>query len=179
MVTVGQLMKQDLVTVDTGTSVIEAAKLMTACSVGSVLVAKKGHIVGIVTETDVVRKFVGADRLYSRGRDHEQSCARDRNREAYHRSRRYDEQVSHSPSRCHKRRCADRRRLRSRLSTACVSRRVLDPASSPLRHPFGCSGNGAAQPLLAKGFPEWNIHACCNRDRCLRADSSYPETLNL
>lgn len=63
MVTVGQLMKQDLVTVDAGTSVTEAAKLMKTCNVGSVLVAKKGHIVGIVTETDVVRKFVGADRL--------------------------------------------------------------------------------------------------------------------
>ncbi len=63
MVTVGQLMKQDLVTVDTGTSVVEAAKLMKACSVGSVLVAKKGQIVGIVTESDIVRKFVGGDRL--------------------------------------------------------------------------------------------------------------------
>ncbi|HMU56120.1 MAG TPA: CBS domain-containing protein [Nitrospira sp.] len=63
MVTVGQLMKQDLVTVDTGTSVIEAAKLMKACNVGSVLVAQKDRIVGIVTESDVVRKFVGADRV--------------------------------------------------------------------------------------------------------------------
>lgn len=63
MVTVGQLMKQDLVTVDVGTSVVDAAKLMKACSVGSVLVAKQGQIVGIVTESDIVRKFVGTDRL--------------------------------------------------------------------------------------------------------------------
>jgi len=63
MVTVGQLMKQELVTVDVGTSVVDAAKLMKACSVGSVLVAKQGQIVGIVTESDIVRKFVGTDRL--------------------------------------------------------------------------------------------------------------------
>jgi len=63
MVTVEALMKQDLVSVEIGTSIIEAAKLMKACNVGSVLVAKKGRIIGIVTETDVVRKFVGADRV--------------------------------------------------------------------------------------------------------------------
>ena len=63
MVTVGQLMKQDLVTVDVGTSVVEAAKLMKACNVGSVLVARKGRIVGIVTESDVVKKFVGAEKV--------------------------------------------------------------------------------------------------------------------
>lgn len=63
MITVGQLMKQELVTVDTGTSVVDAAKLMKACNVGSVLVAQKGRIVGIVTESDVVKKFVGAEKV--------------------------------------------------------------------------------------------------------------------
>lgn len=63
MVTVGQLMKQELVTVDTGTSVVDAAKLMKACNVGSVLVAQKGRIIGIVTESDVVKKFVGAEKV--------------------------------------------------------------------------------------------------------------------
>ncbi len=62
MITVGQLMKKDIVTVDTGTSVVEAAKLMKACNVESVLVAQKSRIVGIVTESDIVKKFVGADR---------------------------------------------------------------------------------------------------------------------
>ncbi|MEQ1794201.1 MAG: CBS domain-containing protein [Nitrospira sp.] len=62
MVTVGTLMKKELVTVDIGTSVVEAAKLMKACNVGSVLVSQKGQIIGIVTESDVVKKFVGADR---------------------------------------------------------------------------------------------------------------------
>ena len=62
MVTVGQLMKKDLITVDAGTSVIEAAKLMKACNVGSVLVANHGRMVGIVTESDIVKKVVGADR---------------------------------------------------------------------------------------------------------------------
>ena len=44
MITVGQLMKKDLVTVDAGTSVVEAAKLMKACNVESVLVAQKSQI---------------------------------------------------------------------------------------------------------------------------------------
>jgi len=62
MITVGQLMKKDLVTVDTGTSVIEAAKLMKACNVGSVLISHEGRVIGIVTESDIVRKVVGSDR---------------------------------------------------------------------------------------------------------------------
>ena len=62
MITVGQLMKKELVTVDTGTSVIEAAKLMKACNVGSVLVSQEGLVIGIVTESDIVRKVVGSDR---------------------------------------------------------------------------------------------------------------------
>jgi CBS domain-containing protein len=62
MITVGQLMKKDLITVDTGTSVIEAAKLMKACNVAGVLVASKGRVIGIVTESDIVKKVVGSDR---------------------------------------------------------------------------------------------------------------------
>lgn len=62
MITVGQLMKKDLVTVDTGTSVVEAAKLMRVCDVESLFVAQMGRIIGIVTESDIVKKFVGADR---------------------------------------------------------------------------------------------------------------------
>lgn len=62
MVTVGNLMKQDLVTVDSATSVVEAAKLMKACNVGSVLISQEGTVVGIVTESDMIRKFVAVDR---------------------------------------------------------------------------------------------------------------------
>ena len=63
MIRVGQLMRRDLVIVDAGASVVEAAKLMKSYSVGSVLVSMKGRIVGIVTESDVVRKFVGAEKV--------------------------------------------------------------------------------------------------------------------
>lgn len=62
MVTVGQLMKKDLITVDAGTSVVEAAKLMKACDVESVLVSNQSRIVGIVTESDIVKKVIGSDR---------------------------------------------------------------------------------------------------------------------
>lgn len=63
MVRVEELMRRDLVIVDAGTSVVEAAKLMRSYNVGSVLVSMKGRVVGIVTESDVVKKFVGADKV--------------------------------------------------------------------------------------------------------------------
>ncbi len=62
MVTVGQLMKAELITVDAGTSVIDAAKLMKTCNVCSVLIAERGRIIGIVTESDIVKKVIGSDR---------------------------------------------------------------------------------------------------------------------
>ncbi|UVT16249.1 MAG: CBS domain-containing protein [Nitrospira sp.] len=62
MVTVGNLMRKELVTVETGTSVVEAVKVMKACNVESVLVARQAQIIGIVTESDVVKKFVGAEK---------------------------------------------------------------------------------------------------------------------
>jgi CBS domain-containing protein len=62
MVTVGNLMQKELVTVDASTSVVEAAKLMKAYDVESVLVTRQAQIIGIVTESDVVKKFVGAEK---------------------------------------------------------------------------------------------------------------------
>jgi CBS domain-containing protein len=55
-------MRKELVTVETGTSVVEAVKVMKACNVESVLVARQAKIIGIVTESDVVKKFVGAEK---------------------------------------------------------------------------------------------------------------------
>jgi CBS domain-containing protein len=49
--------------VEAGTSVIEAAKLMRAHRIGSVFVQHEHRIVGIVTETDIVRKIVAGDRV--------------------------------------------------------------------------------------------------------------------
>ena len=60
MVTVGNLMQTEPVTVEAGTSVIEAAKLMRACNVESVLVTHKAKMIGIETEYDKVKKLVGA-----------------------------------------------------------------------------------------------------------------------
>ena len=62
MVTVGNLMQKEPVMVETGTSVVEVAKLMRTYNVESVLVTRKAQIVGIVTESDVVKKFVGAEK---------------------------------------------------------------------------------------------------------------------
>ena len=62
MIDTGNSMHKEAVTVDAGTSVVEAAKLMKACDVESVLVARQAKIIGIVTESDVVKKFVGAEK---------------------------------------------------------------------------------------------------------------------
>ena len=62
MVTVGNLMQTEPVMVEVGTSVVETAKLMRASNVESVLVTRQAQIIGIVTESDVVKKFVGADK---------------------------------------------------------------------------------------------------------------------
>ena len=61
MVTVGNLMQTEPVTVEVGTSVVEAAKLMRACNIESVLVTRQARIIGILTESDIVKKFVGAE----------------------------------------------------------------------------------------------------------------------
>lgn len=63
MVTISQLMTRHLVQIETGTSAIEAAKLMATHKVGSVFVTKNQRYIGIVTEPDIVRKVVGAERV--------------------------------------------------------------------------------------------------------------------
>jgi CBS domain-containing protein len=63
MITVDQLMSVSLVNIEAGTSAIEAAKLMKTYKVGSVFVKKDNRIIGIVTEPDIIRKVVGAERV--------------------------------------------------------------------------------------------------------------------
>lgn len=63
MITVDKLMTRHLVNIQTGTSAIEAAKLMKDHKVGSVFVTQDHRIVGIVTEPDIIRKVVGAERV--------------------------------------------------------------------------------------------------------------------
>jgi CBS domain-containing protein len=62
MVTIKQLMKQDLATVPSSTSVLEAAKVMRERKIGSVFIRQNSRIVGIVTETDIVRGVVADSR---------------------------------------------------------------------------------------------------------------------
>lgn len=62
MAAVSDVAQEEPVTVDTGTSVVEAARLMRVRNVTRVLVASRSQVVGIVTESDIVKKFVGADK---------------------------------------------------------------------------------------------------------------------
>ncbi len=59
MVTVGQLMNHKLVTGPGTMTTVEAARSMSAHRVGSILVEHDHHLVGIVTESDIVRKVLG------------------------------------------------------------------------------------------------------------------------
>ncbi|MBX3237105.1 MAG: CBS domain-containing protein [Nitrospiraceae bacterium] len=62
MVRIGQLMSRSLVTVQVGTTVMEAAKVMGERKIGSVFVERNDQVIGIVTEPDIVRKVVGTSK---------------------------------------------------------------------------------------------------------------------
>jgi len=63
MITVDNVMTRDLVDIQSSMSTIDAAKLMKRYKVGSVLVRQGNRIVGIGTESDIIRKVGGADRV--------------------------------------------------------------------------------------------------------------------
>ena len=63
MIRVQDLMTRDLITVEHKTAVSTAAKLMRTLEIGSLVVEKNGEIVGIVTESDIVRKVVSMHRM--------------------------------------------------------------------------------------------------------------------
>ena len=128
MVTVGNLMQKEPVMVDAGTSVVEAAKLMKACNVESVLVARQAQIIGMVTESDVVKKFVGAEKVsYFVPVEEIMSSPRARYRgaTAIDGSRRPHGQTSHAPPRRDQRGRTHRPGVGSGLSPTGVHRRVL------------------------------------------------------
>ncbi len=63
MVRIQDVMKRELVTVDDNKSIAVVANLMRIQKVGSVFVEQYGEIVGIVTESDIVRKVVSMHRF--------------------------------------------------------------------------------------------------------------------
>ena len=62
MLKVKELMKQDLTSVQSQESAYAAAMIMRVLKIGSVFVKEHDHIVGIVTETDLVRKVISMNR---------------------------------------------------------------------------------------------------------------------
>lgn len=59
MLTASHLMKENLAKVPYSATALDAAKLMRERRIGSVFVEQNGQIVGIVTESDLVRDVVG------------------------------------------------------------------------------------------------------------------------
>jgi CBS domain-containing protein len=66
MSTVEKIMKKQPKTVGPGVSVVSAAKTMKTARVGSLFVKKGKKLVGIVTDTDIVRRAVSASKPLSR-----------------------------------------------------------------------------------------------------------------
>jgi CBS domain-containing protein len=56
--TVGSVMTTPVITVDPARSAVEAARIMLDHKIGALPVVEDGSIVGIVTETDVLRAFI-------------------------------------------------------------------------------------------------------------------------
>jgi acetoin utilization protein AcuB len=55
---VDEIMTKDLITVAPNTTIEEAAKLMAKYKIGAVPVVSQGQMVGILTETDILRVFI-------------------------------------------------------------------------------------------------------------------------
>ena len=58
---VREVMSSPVISVEPGTELSEAARIMADDKLGSLPVVERGRIVGIVTETDVLRRIVGRD----------------------------------------------------------------------------------------------------------------------
>lgn len=52
----------EVIALHPGASALEAARLMDEHEIGSVLVVEQGHVVGIFTERDLLRRIVAAER---------------------------------------------------------------------------------------------------------------------
>ena len=65
MITVDRFMKREMGDIEVGSSTIEGAELMKNHKIQHVFVRQKGHIIGIVTEPDIIRKVDGAERVPS------------------------------------------------------------------------------------------------------------------
>ena len=57
-VVVKEAMKTNLAIVDANTTVLEAAKIMKIRSIGNVIVVQKDQPIGILTESDIIKKVV-------------------------------------------------------------------------------------------------------------------------
>ncbi len=58
---IGDYMSSPVLSVDSESSVQEAANYMSGNGIGAVLVAESGEFVGLITETDLTRKVLGKD----------------------------------------------------------------------------------------------------------------------
>ena len=56
--TVGEVMTRTVITIGSGSAARDAAVLMLDNSIGALPVTERGRLIGIITETDIMREFV-------------------------------------------------------------------------------------------------------------------------
>lgn len=64
---VSEIMKKNVISIDSSMTVQDAAKMMDDASIGAIVVLEKGMAVGIITERDIVRRIVSKGRPLSTG----------------------------------------------------------------------------------------------------------------
>ncbi len=63
--TVGQVMTRSVITIGPDRSAHDGAQLMLDRKIGALPVVEDGHLIGIITETDIVRAFIAMTRRVS------------------------------------------------------------------------------------------------------------------
>jgi CBS domain-containing protein len=62
---VNEIMKKNVISIDSSMTVQDAAKMMDDASIGAIIVLEKGIAVGIITERDIVRRIVSKGKSLS------------------------------------------------------------------------------------------------------------------
>jgi len=61
---VSQVMTKNVLSTDTSTNLVEAARLMTERGIGCVVITENGKPVGVLTEKDIMKKIVGGKNVF-------------------------------------------------------------------------------------------------------------------
>ncbi|HII03972.1 MAG TPA: CBS domain-containing protein, partial [Candidatus Nitrosotenuis sp.] len=64
---VRDVMKKNVISIDSSMSVQDAAKMMDDASIGAIVVLEKGIVMGIITERDMTRRIIAKGKSFNIG----------------------------------------------------------------------------------------------------------------